>query len=319
MTVGHPLATPRLQRMQASSAWSRALSPYEMQDISDDQAEEYLIEAGISQLCAEGLVRADSGGHALLMNAAASAAEHSQGQFCRPPMIRMQLRIPSPATPFMSSLHVVIFTPAVFSSSVLHLQLLSLPDGGVLVVICMLRVAKYAPSFRYAQKDYSERPRDASPPPPAMIFDQSTACPPVALGASMRSILLIKGLRLALDRTKKKSQLAPRGCSCGCASAMALNHAMGSKGSVATTTPEKSMRMRKNRAKLDPALEGGCRGVGSLEVFCAREEGRDRRCREAGECVKAASSRSEARIKQHSRAAHHTHARRNHAHRSQRT
>jgi hypothetical protein len=39
---------------------------------------------------------------------------------------------------------------------------------------------------------------------------------------------------------------------------MALNHAMGSKGSVATTTPEKSMRMRKNRAKLDPALEGGC-------------------------------------------------------------
>jgi len=68
--------------MQASSAWSRALSPpYEVQDISDDQAVEYLIEAGISRLRAEGVVRADSGGHALLMNAAASAAEHSQGEF----------------------------------------------------------------------------------------------------------------------------------------------------------------------------------------------------------------------------------------------
>lgn len=65
-----------LPLMRASSAWSRALPPYEVQDIDDALAVEYLVDQGVARPTAEDVVRTVTGGRfeLLLRVASASAA-----------------------------------------------------------------------------------------------------------------------------------------------------------------------------------------------------------------------------------------------------
>ena len=61
--------------MRASSSWSRALLPYEVQDIDDAQAADYLINRGMARPVAEEAVRTITGGRfALLLHVASAAA-----------------------------------------------------------------------------------------------------------------------------------------------------------------------------------------------------------------------------------------------------
>ena len=64
-----------LPLMRASSSWSRALAPYEVQDIGDAQAVGYLSNRGVARPVAEEAVRTVTGGRfALLLHVASAAA-----------------------------------------------------------------------------------------------------------------------------------------------------------------------------------------------------------------------------------------------------
>ena len=63
-----------LPLMKLSSAWSRALPPYEVQDIGDLEAVEYLVERGVDRPRAEEAVRDITGGRFALLLYVASAA-----------------------------------------------------------------------------------------------------------------------------------------------------------------------------------------------------------------------------------------------------
>ena len=64
-----------LPLMSASSAWSRALPPYEVQDIDDALAVDYLVDRGMARPAAEEVVRTVTGGRfALLLKVASAAA-----------------------------------------------------------------------------------------------------------------------------------------------------------------------------------------------------------------------------------------------------
>jgi ABC-type dipeptide/oligopeptide/nickel transport system ATPase component len=64
-----------LPLLRASSSWSRALLPYEVQDIDDAQAADYLINRGMARPVAEEAVRTITGGRfALLLHVASAAA-----------------------------------------------------------------------------------------------------------------------------------------------------------------------------------------------------------------------------------------------------
>ena len=63
-----------LQLTSASSAWSRALPPYEVQDIDDALAADYLVDRGMARPVAEETVRTVAGGRVALLLKVASAA-----------------------------------------------------------------------------------------------------------------------------------------------------------------------------------------------------------------------------------------------------
>jgi hypothetical protein len=64
-----------LPLMRASSAWSRALPPYEVPDIDDALAIDYLVERGMSRAAAEEAVHTVTGGRfSLLLHVASAAA-----------------------------------------------------------------------------------------------------------------------------------------------------------------------------------------------------------------------------------------------------
>ena len=67
-----------LPLMQLSSAWTRALPPYEVQDIGDHEAVDYLVERGVDRPRAEEAVRDITGGRfALLLHVASAASVKS--------------------------------------------------------------------------------------------------------------------------------------------------------------------------------------------------------------------------------------------------
>jgi hypothetical protein len=67
-----------LPMMRASSAWSRALPPFEVQDIDDALAADYLIERGVARPAAEEAVSTIAGGRfALLLHVASSLPNKS--------------------------------------------------------------------------------------------------------------------------------------------------------------------------------------------------------------------------------------------------